>query len=722
MATIAATTYKIAQHSTQSVETALVTALEIYSNESTRHAFSACHRPPMPESRLASTLQSVFGHNAFRPAQEEVCRAVARGEDVLLVMPTGAGKSLCYQLPGLARGGTTLVISPLLSLIEDQVAKLRSLNVRAERIHSGLDREASREVCRQYLRGELDFLFIAPERLAVPGFAEMLAKKPLSLIAVDEAHCISQWGHDFRPEYRMLGARLPMFRPAPVVALTATATPEVQDDIAAQLHIADGQRFIRGFRRTNLAIEAVSLPPGERGEAIRAMLAGPDRLPAIVYANSRRETEALAQILGKHAACGVYHAGLPKDERERVQQAFTAGTINLVIATVAFGMGIDKANVRTVVHAGLPASLEGFYQEIGRGGRDGKLAHAVLLYSYVDKRTHEFLLSRSYPEVDVLQTIATKLKRGPLQREVLKDKVDLEDEIFERALEQLWVHNGVEFGDDDDVKLSETPFEKAYVAQRRARFDHLSMMVRFAEGTGCRMNALVRHFGDYADESDRCGKCDGCTTDGCIAKQFRTSTAAENEVAKRIAAEIGDKSRTTGQLLKALDDIPRDNVMHVLEAMARAGGLSSEQASFEKDGERISFVRHRLVLGAGGAAAFETGLNIAASSRAAAVKRKPKTTRGSVGADDASTAKTKPARRVVVEDLSRLQQALREWRKDIAKANRIPAFRILTDRTLEEIADNKPASLHELESCNGVGPGTTKKYGAAILEMVARCG
>ena len=683
---------------------------EIDSNTAYVHSFSA----PMPESRLRSTLQDVFGHGDFRPAQEDVCRAVARGEDVLLVMPTGAGKSLCYQLPGLARGGTTLVVSPLLSLIEDQVQKLRALGVVAERIHSGLDREASREVCRRYLRGELQFLFIAPERLAVPGFPEMLAKRPLSLIAVDEAHCISQWGHDFRPEYRMLGARLPMFRPAPVVALTATATPEVQDDIAAQLNIGLAQRFIRGFRRDNIAIEALTLPPGERAETIHALLCKEQRTPAIVYANSRRETEALASELNKKFPAKAYHAGLPKDERERVQTAFSSGNIDVVVATVAFGMGIDKANVRTVVHAGLPASLEGFYQEIGRAGRDGAQARAILLYSFVDKRTHEFLLSRSYPEVEVLREVTSKLKRKPLSREDLRQKLEQDEETFERALEQLWVHGGVTFEDDDMVALSEQDFEKTYVAQRRARFLQLSLMVRFAEGTGCRMNALVRHFGDHADDSDRCGKCDGCNAQACIAREFREASPAERDIARRIADEIGEKSRTTGQLLKALEDIPRDSVLHVMEALTRAGDLSAEQASFEKNGERIAFTRYRIATSPAGE---RTALHVGV----VAPRRKPAARESSAKTGKAQVTKRGSTNQNSPEE-SRLQQVLREWRKETARVAYIPAFRILSDRVLTEIAETRPQSLTELEACAGVGPSTAKKYGAAILEMVDRCG
>src|SRR5271156_1870539 len=211
-----------------------------------------CGSPASSSPSLIEILRRDFGFDAFRANQEAVCRAAIDGRDVLLVMPTGAGKSLCYQLPGLARGGTTLVISPLIALMEDQVAKLKELGFAVDRIHSGRDRESSRQACVDYMKGNLQFLFIAPERLRVPGFPEMLAKRQLSLIAIDEAHCISQWGHDFRPDYRMLGQHLTALRPAPVLALTATATPIVQDDIVNQLRLTDPVRFIRGFRRENL--------------------------------------------------------------------------------------------------------------------------------------------------------------------------------------------------------------------------------------------------------------------------------------------------------------------------------------------------------------------------------------------------------------------------------------------------------------------------------------
>ncbi|RZA22927.1 MAG: DNA topoisomerase III, partial [Proteobacteria bacterium] len=289
---------------------------------------------------LKDALYKYFNHREFREHQEQICREIIEGNDLLLVMPTGAGKSLCYQLPAIVLDGCTIVISPLIALMDDQVEKLKSLGIAAGALHSGLSRDQSRALCVDYQEGRLKLLYIAPERLGLSGFADFLARTPPSLIAIDEAHCISQWGHDFRPDYRMLAQRLLKLRPAPIVAMTATATPLVQKDIAVQLDLRNPSLHIHGFRRTNIAIEIseVSLP--DRPQLTEQLLSKPGARPAIVYAPTRKDTESVSQRLTGRVA--AYHAGLSHETRQQVQRDFQAGKLDVIVATIAFGMGIDK--------------------------------------------------------------------------------------------------------------------------------------------------------------------------------------------------------------------------------------------------------------------------------------------------------------------------------------------------------------------------------------------
>ena len=547
---------------------------------------SGAARPPKTERtrELGPLLRDAFGFTEFRPYQEEVCKAAAGGRDVLLVMPTGAGKSLCYQLPGLARGGTTLVISPLIALMEDQVAQLTKRGFAAERIHSGRPRLASREACQAYLAGDLDYLFIAPERLRVPGFPEMLARRKPALIAIDEAHCISQWGHDFRPDYRLLGDRLPLLRPSPVIALTATATPGVQDDIAAQLRLDNAARFIHGFRRTNIGVEVVERNPGERAAIVVDLLSKAERRPAIVYAPTRSDAEKLASELKKLRAA-AYHAGLGADVRDRVQAAFLGGKLDVIVATIAFGMGIDKPDVRTVVHTALPSSVEGYYQEIGRAGRDGKPSRAVLLHSFVDTKTHEFFLERDYPDVDVVAKVAKALAASGEDATAAKiaKKAKVKTEIVQKALEKLQIH-----GADPD-------WRRAYEAQRAHKRDALDRMRRFAESATCRMLQLVTHFGDERDGGAPCGICDVCDASACIALSFRAPSALESDAAERIVAALrGKDGRSVGQILREVfpeNELDRRGLDHVLAALSRAGVVELVNDEFVKDGKTIPFQR-----------------------------------------------------------------------------------------------------------------------------------
>jgi ATP-dependent DNA helicase RecQ len=665
---------------------------------------------------LTEILRRDFGFQSFRANQEAVCRAAVDGQDLLLVMPTGSGKSLCYQLPAIARGGTALVVSPLIALIEDQCAKLVSLGFSVARIHSGLDRSVSRQACVDYLNGNLQFLFIAPERLRVPGFPEMLAKRKPSLIAIDEAHCISQWGHDFRPDYRMLGQYLPALRPAPVIALTATATPTVQRDIVAQLNLTQAKKFIHGFRRDNLAIEVVEVPMPMRPDLVCELLKDPARRPAIVYAPARKRAEELASQLSHICPTAAYHAGLPAEIRESVQQNFQSGKLDCVVATIAFGMGIDKADVRTVIHVALPATIEGYYQEIGRAGRDGKPSKTILMHSYADQRTHDFFLKRDYPPIDTLQQVYKALSSDPRPLDEIRDTLKMEEESFSKAIEKLFIHGGADVDYQNFATRGQNKWSEPYTRQSDYRRGQMDLVQRYVDGHQCRMAALVQHFGDTKDGQVRCGICDFCNPSESSTQKYRPASRLEQAALQNIVESLrNSQGKSIGKLLKELPGSPtRKELDTYIAALAKADLVTIEDAEWIKEGETILY--RKVILTAEGEAldsSIQLDLQLP-GPEATTTSRKP------AAAKSAKSGSKSPNTSQPIELSAagqQLEQALKAWRTNVAKKLGMPPFVVLHDRTLQAIAHTRPTTPNQLQEISGMGPTKVDKYGQQILEI-----
>lgn len=478
-----------------------------------------------------------FGHDALRPGQADVISDILDGRPVIGVMPTGAGKSLCYQLPAVVlaqRGGMTLVVSPLIALMKDQVDALTARGVSACALTSAASPEEQRDILDGIRAGMFTLVYVAPERFRSPRFVDALRQTAahIALVAIDEAHCISEWGHDFRPDYRRLGDVIRELRPPRLAAFTATATPEVRDDIAAQLGLVNAALHVRGFDRPNLHLSVVGVGgAADKTHKLIDLVRRRGGGVALVYAATRKNAEAYSHALRKAGLRSrVYHAGLEDGVREKAQDVFMANGLDVIVATNAFGMGVDKSDIRLVVHADIPRSPEAYYQEAGRGGRDGKPTRCVLLFNHGDVRLQEFLIDASYPSADVLRGMWKLLNEQPHLGANRDREEDLEARLRPllpgsptsatvAAAIRILERHGLLVRDDRGIVAARPqsgvyPHLDVVALQRRSECERhkLRSMTRYAYNSGCRRQMILHYFGDvdWGNRDRRCGACDNC--------------------------------------------------------------------------------------------------------------------------------------------------------------------------------------------------------------------
>ena len=628
----------------------------------------------MTDINLDSGLDQL-GFTAFRPGQRESIETLLRVGRVLLVAPTGGGKSLIYQLPGALLPGTTLVVSPLIALMHDQVAALEDRGVRATYLAGTVEPDELRRRMSAVARGEYKLVYVAPERLAHSALRAMLARLNCPLVAIDEAHCISEWGHDFRPDYMQIGAVLEQLPKARVLACTATATPIVRDEILARLGLpTDTPQLIHGFARPNLALRVIEIQTKrERGRHVDDLLgenlgvAGHAGGTAIVYAPTAKSTEEEAQRLTVDGWISrAYHAGMEGVARDRVQNAFAAGEVEVVVATNAFGMGIDRADVRCIAHLAPPNSVEAYYQEAGRAGRDGEDAVCLLLISPGDMALRRYLIESDTDG------------RAP-NPEVVRHKWNLFLELM-----------------------------------------------RWAEGGGCRHDAILRYFGDEEETLAGCGRCDVCLMlaeaeedpeEVCTVVRKALCGVARvhgrfgiQAAAKLLQGEADDRLQSSGldrtPTFGTLGEYSEDWLLKLLRRCVTAGWVDFQGGDrpvvvVTEEGRSVIHARHpaRMLL--------PSTRKVAAPTSSGSRSRKSRRAPGSGEGDLDERARD-------------LFEALRAYRLETARQQKVPPYVVASDRSLRDIAMLRPGTLGELELAHGIGPAKVEKYGEALLSVVRR--
>ncbi len=693
------------------------------------------------EQNIRRVLQGSFGFNKLRAGQLDVMQDLLAGRQVISVMPTGAGKSLCYQLPATLlaeQGGLTLVVSPLIALMKDQVDSLLSRGIRTAALTSAATSAEQSEILAGIATNNYDIIYVAPERFRSQRFMSALGALPekLALLAIDEAHCISEWGHDFRPAYRLLGQAVIHLEPLRVLAVTATATPEVRLDIAKQLGMPDPVLHVRGFARPSLCF-AVEHAGGAKDKSarivakIKALKSG----CALVYAATRKNAERYAGVLAEEGLrARAYHAGLEDQHRAAIQDDFMRGDIDVIVATNAFGMGVDKIDVRLVIHADLTRTIEAYYQEAGRGGRDGKHADCVLLFNHGDVRLQEFLIAASFPSAELLRGLWKLLREQPgLSKDDLagyKLPGDPHESTVASALRILARHGYLidEVGRLQSVQPKELsgdyPEFDAHSSERRAEVEtsKLKHMVEYSYHAGCRHEFVLDYFGEErAEERPQCQACDNCQGFG-EAEALSETQLAQAETLLSIVGELDGRfgRRRIASIANGSDDDER------FYGMANRGALSGtsqkalldllrsleagsllQQSGGEYPTIKLSRSGKKIVRGQ---ATIDPELlrllpsSTASKSKSAASKRRSRSSASPLleGAADP-----------VVAD------RLRTLRSDLAREHSVPAYVVFSNRTLDELAILKPKSRDELDGVHGIGPSRIDKYGDAIIALIA---
>ncbi|HEX6964594.1 MAG TPA: ATP-dependent DNA helicase RecQ [Gemmatimonadaceae bacterium] len=675
-----------------------------------------------------ATLHERFGYAEFRPGQERAVQSVLAGRDTLVILPTGGGKSLCYQVPALLLPKLTVVISPLISLMKDQVDALTARGIPATLVNSTLTANEVADRLARAEHGEFKLLYLAPERFDVGSAAERLRRAGVSLLAVDEAHCISEWGHDFRPSYLRINSVREQLGAPPTIALTATATPEVRRDIVRQLALRTPETVITGFDRRNLSYHVVRTRNEQQKDAALIETLQHDEGLAIVYASTRKAVQRIAGVLERSRISAVaYHAGLDDAHRHDVQDAFMNEEVRVIVATNAFGMGIDKPNVRLVVHHAMPGTLEAYYQEAGRAGRDGKPSRCVLLHAFPDRFTHEFFIKSAYPDRAMVERVYGELVRAADATGLARMSPDdiasalrgaVKAREAESALRILEQGGAIQTEQSTSarifVRLLATPDR---IKRELTGADHLierellralwrAAGARIAEGTTIDPDGLPPGFGGTIGVTG--------VLDDLQRRQFvmweRSGGGIRLTRPRASLSAFAIDWETTQRRLRA--------DMSKLEAMQRYAYTT---------GCRRGFVLRYF----GDPAASSTcdgcdnclGTHIAEAPPVEA-SRKPRERRaGSAPRRERGTGeRSTPAPSVEHLELSpadaNLLAELKSLRSTIARADKVPAYVVFPDRTLLEMAARRPRTLAALADIRGVGPAKLDKYGERFLSLI----